>query len=128
MVLNSSQKRGWLRSLIEIARLAGTPLRTYLLGLLVEKGPNVTAGEVAAGVTANGKSISYSTPGSGGLTQPGVVGDVSEFLDLYDEAEAGLIAGGTPTPTDAQIGAAMVDAIHGVTSFTVSHANLRRYP
>ena len=128
MVLNSSQKRGWLRSLIEIARLAGTPLRSYLLGLLVEKGPNVTAGEFAAGVTANGKSISYSTPGAAGPTQPDVVAEVSNFLDLYDEAEAGLIAGGTPTPTDAQIGADMVDAIHGVTSFTVSHANLRRYP
>lgn len=128
MVLNSSQKRGWLRSLIEIARLAGTPLRSYLLGLLVEKGPNVTAGEFASGVTANGKSISYSTPGAAGPTQPDVVSEVSNFLDLYNEAEAGLIAGGTPTPTDAQIGAAMVDAIHGVTSFTTSHANLRRYP
>ena len=77
--------------------------------------------------SGNGHSTKYADPNAASsLVAPADIAEMaSDFLDLYDSAQAALIAAGTPAPTDEQTFEQMLAELQPAYHATVDYSNLQ---
>ena len=123
MVITTDYKRAWLGKLYRATNVA-----TLLGRLEAESDARITAtqsGGTITGTSANGHSVSFAGPDSGGTSFGEMAAFCAEMIRRHDEAKAALIAAGTASPTDAQIYAEMLAQLIACDSFTSDYSALR---
>lgn len=123
MVITTDYKRAWLGKLYR-----GTSPGTLLGRLEAESDARVGAtqsGGTITGTSANGHSVQFAGPDSGGTSFGEMAALCAEMIRRYTEANAALIAAGTATPTDAQIYAEMLAQLVACVEFSSDYSALR---
>jgi hypothetical protein len=123
-MVSTPEKRLWLRR--QYALVPGT-YATLLLALQARAfalADLVGAGAVSS-TSAGDRSTSFSNSSNGGTPQD-MAELGGEMLDLYEIANAALVAGGIPAPTDAQRMTEMLDRLQPITELRTAYTGLRQ--
>lgn len=127
-MVSTSIKRLWLRRIYaQTTAGGGTTYATLAEALQAYAFVALDAikGGTIASTSANNHAVAFSNRDNG-ATPDDVAAMAGEMLDLYDTAEAALIATGITSPTDAQIKTEMLDRLQVVTDFSPQFINIRR--
>ena len=120
-------RRAWLGNVYRSSQNSGRSLLEELNAQVDLRLAAVATGQVISSAKANGNEVSYSDKGNAGISQIGVVEIAAQMVELYESAEARLIALGTPAPADAEIYAEMKGRLRqAVRSYSSSFQFLRQ--
>lgn len=126
-MVSTKFKRSQLR---RIWRTVPTPNATLLDALNAANDTASLSASTGSGsvveTSANGHSTKFADPNSASsLVAPADIADMtSDLLDLYDSANAALIAAGTPTPSDEEIFEQMLAELQPAYESTPDFSNL----
>jgi hypothetical protein len=108
----TAYKRLFLQGLKWKSEDTGTTLFANIKASCQSQLEVTASGLVLVSGSGNGTSFSYVLPSGSSSVTPNDVADLNALmLWLYDKVKAALIAGGKPTPTDAEIFAGMMDKL-----------------
>jgi hypothetical protein len=122
-VVSTAIKRAWLRTVKINGANASLSLRQALEAELVARTTAIQSGGQISAISANGASVSFSTP-SMGLSPESIVELCDEMLTRYDYAAVSL--GGTPT--DDEILIEMLSILLPARRLTVDFTEIRTGP
>ena len=121
--LGTDEKRAWLGKFYR-----GTSNSTLLGRLEAENDKQVAAmqsGGAMTGTSANGHSVQFASPSSGGTSFGMMAALCAEMIRRYTEASDYLISTGIVAPTDAQIYVEMLAQLIACDSFSSDYSLLR---